>query len=297
MLDRTGNTAGDVEARTDGDTGLSYLIIVIDPSGVDCGAGSGDFTADGFSQIADKFEVFFGTDTVTTGDDDLGPLKIDLLFGTDTFNDLNDGISSIQFDRNFDQFTLAIKISFAEFHHALADGDHLGIVPGVDDGSDDVTAESRTDLHKFVGIALFVLEIFKVVDLQVGAVGSKTGKFFGSDAGSKFTSLERGTEKKNIRTVFQNKLHNNFGIRHDGKGFKAGIFRQQYPVAAVVIKRVNAAGEVVSEQHTFELDAEAVGELTSFGDQLQADSGDLPLLLLDEDPNISNISHSSHPKV
>ena len=46
-----------------------------------------------------------------------------------------------------------------------------------------------------------------------------------------------------------------------------------------------------------ELDAEAVGQLTSFGDQLQADSGDLPLLLLDEDPHISNISHSSHPKV
>ena len=49
--------------------------------------------------------LFFGTDTVTTGNDDLGTLKIDLLFGADTFNNLNNRISGIQFNRNLDQFT------------------------------------------------------------------------------------------------------------------------------------------------------------------------------------------------
>jgi starch synthase len=59
------------------------------------------------SQIADKLEVFFGTDTVSSGDDDLGTLQIDFLVGTDTLDNLNDGIFGSEFHRNLEQFAFA----------------------------------------------------------------------------------------------------------------------------------------------------------------------------------------------
>ena len=40
MLDRTGNTAGNIKLRSNRLTGLSYLVAVADPSGVNSCTGS-----------------------------------------------------------------------------------------------------------------------------------------------------------------------------------------------------------------------------------------------------------------
>ena len=100
MLDRTGDTAGNVKPGPNRDTGLANLMIVIDPTGINSSAGSTDLPADSFSQIIDEFEVLFGTDTVTAGDNDLSTLQIDLLIGPHPLDDLNDRIGCIQFDRH-----------------------------------------------------------------------------------------------------------------------------------------------------------------------------------------------------
>ena len=58
VLDGAGNTAGDIQARTHRDTGLTDLMVMAYPAGIHCGTGGTDFTADGFSQVVDEFEVF-----------------------------------------------------------------------------------------------------------------------------------------------------------------------------------------------------------------------------------------------
>ena len=59
VLDGSGNTAGDIKTGTDSHTGLTDLIIMRDPSGVNSGTGSTDFTAQSLCKIIDELEVFF----------------------------------------------------------------------------------------------------------------------------------------------------------------------------------------------------------------------------------------------
>ena len=59
VLDGTADAACDVKLGPDRHAGLTDLMIVIDPAGVNRRAGSSDFAAERFRKIMDQLEVFF----------------------------------------------------------------------------------------------------------------------------------------------------------------------------------------------------------------------------------------------
>ena len=69
---------------------------------------------------------------------------------------------------------LASTLIDSLLHHARANGSHLRAMVGVDDGSYDVTTESRTNLIEQILVNLVVLLIFERTNLELGAVGSQT---------------------------------------------------------------------------------------------------------------------------
>ena len=298
VLDGTGDTGADIKAGTDGNTGLTDLIIVADPSGVDSGTGSTDFAAEGFCEVTDEFEVFFGADTVSAGDDDLGTFEVDFFVLTYAFDDFDDGVSVGEFGFDADEFAFAGGIGSVHFHNAFTDCNHLGIVPCVDDSGDDVAAESGTDLHEFVSVTLFVDFVFKVVDLQICAVCGKTCQFFGSDAGSEFTALHGCTEKEDIGMMSLDHIHDDFGVWQNGEGFEAFIFDEINGIATVRIEGIDTFFNAVSEEESFGFDAEFLSEFTAFANEFEADVSDFAAFLFDKDPDISDfVIHSDYPKV
>jgi hypothetical protein len=68
----------------------------------------------------------------------------------------------------------ALAIVQSLLHNARAYSSHLWTVVGVNDGSYDVTTESRTNLIKQVLVCLVVLLILERTNLQLCAVGSQT---------------------------------------------------------------------------------------------------------------------------
>ena len=84
------------------------------------------------------------------------------------------GVRYIFVDVKVDDFTFVFGVVDLFFHHALAYCSHLRAAVGIDDGSDDVAAERRTNLIEQVGIFLACLGIFVIADFERCAVGGKT---------------------------------------------------------------------------------------------------------------------------
>ncbi len=76
VLDRAGDTAGDVELGTDGLTGLADLVRVSDPAGVDCCTGSAYDAAQKVCELFEGSEALGAADTTSTGDDDVCAFKV-----------------------------------------------------------------------------------------------------------------------------------------------------------------------------------------------------------------------------
>ena len=297
VLNGTADTAGNVEFRTDSDTCLTDLVVMIDPSGIDCCTGGTDFTAESSCEVMDEFEVGFGTDTVTAGDDDLCAFEVDRFFLTDTFDDFDDRFLSGESDIDFNDLTFAGGIGSIHFHDTFADSDHLRIVPCIDDRSDDIAAESRTDLHEFVGINFFIEFIFKIIDLEIGAVCGETGEFFGSHAGSEFSAFHGCPEEKDIGSVFFDQIHDDLCIGENGERFQTGIFSEEYSLASIAEESIGTMSDIVPEENSFEFDIKPGSEFCALADEFETDIGDFTAFLLDENPNVTNIGHAAHPNV
>ena len=141
-------------------------------------------------------------------------------------------------------------------HDAVADRNHLRVVPGVDDGRDDISAESGTDLHQFVGIGFLVDFIIEVINLEIRAVCRKPGELFGSDAGREFASFHRCAEEQDVGFVFLDKIHDDLGIRKNRERFKTFVLREEDGLDTVAEQRVGTVRDVVTEENRFNFDAE-----------------------------------------
>ena len=104
MLNRSADTAGDIEIGTDRHTCLTDLVIVIDPSGINSSTGCTHFAAQRLRQIVDQFEVFFAADTVAAGNNDPRTFQVNRFFLTDTLNDFHDCFLCSQRHIHFDDF-------------------------------------------------------------------------------------------------------------------------------------------------------------------------------------------------
>ena len=59
MLNLTRDTAGDIYLRMNGDTCLSNLSVVVNPSGIDGGTRATHFTVEHFGEFKQLVETFF----------------------------------------------------------------------------------------------------------------------------------------------------------------------------------------------------------------------------------------------
>ena len=134
--------------------------------------------------------------------------------------------------------------------------------------------------------------------MKIGAVGGKPGELFRSHAGAEFTAFQGRAEQQNVRFVFFDQVNQDLGIRQHGKRFQAFVFRQENGIAAVMIKRVNAFADIVTQQNGFGFDSETFGKFAAFTHELKADISDSAAFLLYKYPYISNFfRHINHPSV
>ena len=168
MLNLSGDTASDVEFRTNGDTCLSDLAIMVCETCVNsCTAGT-YFCVKFFSEVEQQVEVFFRTYTVTTGYDNRGTFQVVLGLFYVAFDHFHYVVcvSYIFFHIVTDHFSLISRREDFFLHHTFANGCHLRTVFRVHNRSNDVTAECRTDLVQQVLISLTFFFVFVVTDFK-----------------------------------------------------------------------------------------------------------------------------------
>ena len=135
---------------------------------VDSGAACTYFCVKFFGQAEQQVEVFFGTYSVTTGDDDRRAFQVVLRFFYVAF-DYFDHIVCVGYVLLHvvaDHFSLISRRNDFLLHHTFANGCHLWAVFGVHDRCNDVTAECRTDLVQQVFINYSCFLVFVVADFQ-----------------------------------------------------------------------------------------------------------------------------------
>ena len=134
--------------------------------GVDGGAAGADLTAQDVGELVDELEILLGTHAVTSGDDDACPLDVDFALLDLALDDTHGEVGILDELLPVDGADLAPAglrgVLLA--HDALADGSHLRPAVGVDDGGDDVAAESGTNLVQQVGVLLAGLGVLVVAD-------------------------------------------------------------------------------------------------------------------------------------
>ena len=298
VLDRAADAAGDVQLRTDRHTGLADLMIMVNPAGINRRTGCSDFAAESLCQFVNQLEVFLGTDSVAARYNDLGAFQIHGFILTNTLNHFDDRLFRRQSHIDFDDLAGRIRLGFRHLHDALADGHHLRIVPGVDNGRNDVSAECRTDLHQFVFIEFLVDFVIKIVDPQIGTVGGESGELLGSDARSEFASFHGRAEQQDVRFMFTDQVHDDFGERQNRKRLQTRIIGEIDFFAAVLEQRAAAAFHIGAEQNGFNIDAERGRKFHALADEFQTDVRDLAAFLLNKNPDISNLfRHDNHPNV
>ena len=166
----------DVQFGTHRNTRLTDLTIVFAKTGIHRSARSAHFGFQHVGQFEEHLEVLLGTHSVTAGHDDGRSFDVDLRFFHVAFDHLDHEVRIGDVFLDVVAFDLAL-VALGEhlfLHHAFADGSHLRAVFRVDDRSDDVAAEGRTDLVEKILVRLADFLVLVVADLQCGAVGRQT---------------------------------------------------------------------------------------------------------------------------
>ena len=130
MLNSAGDAAGNVNLRTDGFTGLTDLMRVVDPTRINSGAGGADDSAECVRQVLDGLKALRTADTTTAGDDDLSAFKVNQFTG-DFLDDLKKlGADSFRsnVDVLFDDFGCASLVSLGFLKYAGANSAYLGTI-------------------------------------------------------------------------------------------------------------------------------------------------------------------------
>ncbi len=96
------------------------------------------------------------------------PFEVVLCFFYMTFDDFHYviGVGYIFLHIMMDYFTFVVCCQNGFFHHSFANGCHLRTVFGVDNGSNDVATECRTNLIKQVLVDLAFFLIFVIAYFQ-----------------------------------------------------------------------------------------------------------------------------------
>ena len=148
MLDLSGDTASDIQFRTDRHTCLADLAVMVTETGINgCTAGA-YFGMKFLCQFEQHIETFLGTHSVTAGYYDRSTFQVVFGLFYVAVDDLYDIIRfrNIFGDVVFYHFAFITGVQNFFFHHTFANSRHLRTVFRIDDRRYDVTTESGTDL-------------------------------------------------------------------------------------------------------------------------------------------------------
>ena len=313
MLDSAGDTQSDVDLRVYGLTGLAYLMVGCDVSGIDCGTGSAYYAAENVSKFLSKSYALLNVlaYALTDGNDDVSADEVYELSGC-----LYD-VKDLGLDVSFGEFELRMLdsdlvssclVERSLGHNARTDGSHCRPEPGAYDGGHEVAAECRTG-HLQVGVHVEELglkvhavnvqrgtgpqevDVTVEVYVKVRAVRAESGVESGSAAGSEVSSDVGSSEEHYFGLELLNSVADDLGIGIGGVILKKRAVVYVYLVGAVAAELLGDTVYVVSEEYSAKLYAELIGKLSSFGDQLKCGGHHCALTLLAEDPNVLESSN------
>ena len=92
MLDLSRDSTSDIELRADGHTGLTNLAVMIYPTGVNGSAACAYFSSEGVCKFFEELEILFGSNAITTCNDDRATLEVNFRFLDMTVYDGDDEI-------------------------------------------------------------------------------------------------------------------------------------------------------------------------------------------------------------
>ena len=179
-------------------------------------------------------------------------------------------------------------------HHPFAHGGHLRVHGGVDDGSDHVAAEGGPYLVQQALIRLLVLPGDVIANLQVGAIGSQPSPHRAGHPRRQVTAHGSGTIKEDVRLTLLDQSCHHLGVWQGAVVLQLGMVSPQHHVSTVMDGHLCQRLNLMTTQHAVHPAAQYVRQLLCLGQQFQADVGNLPIGLLDKNPNIPVVCHL-HP--
>ena len=158
----------------DGEPRLTYLSVVVCPAGIHCRTTCTYLTMKLFGELKEQVEAFFAAYAITSGNYYGCTLQVVLRRFHVSLNDLHDIALGrhIVCNIGIDCFAGMVCIEYLTLHHSFTYSSHLGTVVGIDDGADDVSSESGSNLIEQVLIVLPCFAVVIVANLELGAVGS-----------------------------------------------------------------------------------------------------------------------------
>jgi hypothetical protein len=147
---------------------------------------------------------------------------------------------------------------------------------GVDDGGDDGTTESGTNLVELVfvvlvnEIALSILHLHvERANLQLGAVGCQTRVECGRHTGTKVATDDGGTEETNLWLLLLEEVHDSGCVWERSVGEEFLIVEDVHLIYTVGDNLLLNTIETSADKYGFQLYTQLVGELATLGAKLQ----------------------------
>ena len=142
---------------------------MVNPTSIDCCTAGTYLSVKFLGEFEQEVEAFWTTYAITTGNDDRSTLEVvlGLLYVTVEHLHYIVGKRNVLSHIVLHHFTLVILVEDFLLHHTVANGCHLWTMFGVDDGGDDGTTESRTNLIELVFVVLVNEITFCILHLHV----------------------------------------------------------------------------------------------------------------------------------
>ena len=180
------------------------------------------------------------------------------------------------------------------FHHALADGGHLGPMPRVDYRSDEVAAEGGPDLEKEVLVDDVVLLGLEIADLEVGAVGGEARAKRAGYAGAEVTTHGEAPKRRMYGQLSVTRPAERPSRRAGSGRPRARDARRGGPGRRPCAIRPVQAPPRPGRRALPRARASSVSASSlPLAHQLEAHFGDPALVLLDENPDVLGFAHFS----
>ena len=168
-----------------------------------------------------------------------------------------------------DHFFLSLAFIESLLHHTAAHGSHLRTMVGIDNGGNDVAAESWTNLIEQSLIVLAALLVVIVTNLKLSAVGSQSAGERRRHARTQVTTYDGGTHEAYLRFFLLEQVDQYVGVWCRGVGEESlAVEHEQFIHAVWQNLCLYLALDACAGNNGVELHAELVGELASLGEQL-----------------------------